>query len=50
MKTFDVVIKNWRTGEVMVSYAGVTHDELKQLEASHHQYAPSAWDLEFTEA
>lgn len=50
MKTFNVVIKNWKTGEVVSTYNNVTVDQLAAIEADHHRWAHAALDLEYTEA
>ncbi len=49
MKTFNVVIKNWKTGEVVSIYKGVTAEQLERIECLHHAHAQAAHDLEFTE-
>lgn len=49
MKTFNVVIKNWKTGEIVSTYNNITADQLAALEADHHTHAHAALDLEATE-
>ena len=46
MSRFNVVVKNWKTGEVKATYLRVTETELVQLETEHHAYAPADWDME----
>lgn len=44
---FNVVIKNWKTGEVIRTYSNVSPEDLRYIKAEHHQFAPPSWDLEF---
>jgi hypothetical protein len=50
MKSFNVVIKNWKTGEVVSTYANVTAEQLAAIEADHPRWGHAALDLEYTEA
>lgn len=49
MTKYNVVIKNWKTGEIISTYNNVTAEELVEIEANHQAYAQAAWDLEFEE-
>lgn len=50
MKTYNVVIKNWKTGQLVSTYSNVNAEELSRIEAGHHAHANAALDLEYTEA
>jgi hypothetical protein len=48
MTKFNVVIKNWKTGEVVSTYSNVDADEVARIEADNHAHAPASWDVEVT--
>lgn len=49
MKTFNVVEKNWKTGEVVATHNGVSAEEAAKLEAHNHAHSHGALDIEVTE-
>lgn len=49
MTRYHVIIKNWRTGEVMSEGNGVSSEELAKIEADHHANGHPFCDVEATE-
>lgn len=49
MTLYNVIVKNWKTGEVVSTYSGATAEQLAAMQQYHHEHAHSSLDLEATE-
>lgn len=49
MRKFNVVVKNWRTGEVVSTYTNIDKVALAAIEVDWYANAPASWDLDITE-
>jgi hypothetical protein len=49
MTSYRVIIKNWKTGEIMRECYGVSAEELAKMEAYHHAHGHPFCDVEATE-
>lgn len=44
-----VIIKNWKTGQIMQTFEGVTAEDLEKIEIRHHKQGNPDCDVEATE-
>jgi hypothetical protein len=49
MTTYHVIIKNWKTGQIVSEYHGASAEELAKIEANHHAHGHPFCDVEATE-
>jgi hypothetical protein len=49
MTTYHVIIKNWKTGQIVSEYHGASAEELAKIEADHHAHGHPFCDVEATE-
>ena len=46
---YHVIIKNWRTGQIMQTFEGVTAEDLEKMELRQHAHGHPDHDVEATE-